>query len=86
MVDDEVQTKSRKDLRREVDDAEKKFQGYVARRNEFNDKARQMRDDRDLLHNRRKEIMTEVNALRTEKDKALGDLRKHKERRDTLHK
>jgi len=86
MDKEKVHTRSKLEIRKEMDDAEKKFQGYIGRRNEFNDKARQMREDRDLLHNRRKEIMTQVNALREERSKALDELRKHKERRDLLHK
>jgi len=85
MDKEEVHTPSKKQIRKEMEDAEKKYQGYIIRRNEFNDKAREMREGRDLLHNKRKEIMIEVNTLRDERSKALDELRKHKERRDTLH-
>lgn len=86
MVEEEVQSRTRQDIRKEMDDAEKKFQGSITKRNEFNDKARQIREDRDLLHQKRKEIMVDVNSLKKEKDKALEELRKHKEKRDSLHK
>lgn len=85
MDEEQSPTKTRQDLRVQMDDAEKKFQGAIAKRNEFNDKARQAREDRDLLHAKRKEIMVEVNALKDEKNKALEGLRKHKEKRDLLH-
>lgn len=85
MGEEEVHTRTRMEIRNEIDDAEKKFQGYIVRRNEFNDKARLTREERDLLHTKRKEIMGEVNSLREKKSKALDKLRKHKEKRDLLH-
>lgn len=85
MGEEELHTRTRIEVRKEIDNAEKKFQGYIVRRNEFNDKARQTREERDLLHSKRKEIMEEVNSLREERSKALDELRKHKERRDSLH-
>ena len=86
MDEETAHIKSRKEIRKEMEDAEKKYQGYLERRNEFNDKARVMREERDLLHEKRKEVMTRVNALREKKNKALNELRKHKERRNALHK
>lgn len=85
MDEEQVQTRTRPDIRKDMDDAEKKFQGYIIRRNDFNDKARQTREERDLLHSKRKEIMEEVHSLREEKSKAFDELKKHKERRDALH-
>ena len=85
MDDEKGPARAREEIRKEMDDAEKKFQGYLVKRNEYNDKARQTREDRDLLHTKRKEIMEQVNALRDERSKALDELRKHKEKRDLLH-
>ena len=36
-------------------DAEKKYQSYVQKRNELNDMARVLREERDMLNNSRKE-------------------------------
>ena len=85
MDEEQVQSRTRQEIRKEAEDAEKKFQGFIMRRNEFNDKARQSREDRDLLHQKRKEIMVDVNSLKDAKNKALDELRKHKEKRDILN-
>ena len=85
MDDEKAPARTRQDIRKEMDDAEKKFQGYITRRNEFNDKARQTREERDLLHSKRREIMEDVNALKDERSKALDELRNHKDKRDLLH-
>lgn len=85
MDDEQVATRSRHEIRQEMDDAEKKFQSHIMKRNEFNDKARQSREERDALQQRRKQIMDEVAALRDEKNAALEKLREHKEQRDRLH-
>lgn len=78
--------KSRRELRKEIENAEKKYQGYIERRNEFNDRARQMREERDLLHRRRKEIISGIEKMKEEKRRIFEQLQEHKKRRDMLHK
>ena len=86
MDEETTKQKSRKELRKEIENAEKKYQGYIERRNEFNDRARQMREERDLLHKKRKEIISGIEEMKAEKNRIFEQLQEHKRRRDMLHK
>ena len=48
----------------EIQRSEEQFQRFIARRNEFNDESRMLRDERDALHEQRHKVMEQILALR----------------------
>ena len=50
----------------EIQRSEEQFQRFIARRNEFNDESRMLRDERDALHEQRHKVMEQILALREE--------------------
>ena len=50
----------------EIQRSEEQFQRFVARRNEFNDASRMVRDERNALHEQRHKVMEQILALRDE--------------------
>ena len=44
----------------QLKDADKKYQSYIAKRNELNDKAKVVREERDMIHESRKDLKTEI--------------------------
>ena len=50
----------------EIQRSEEQFQRFVARRNEFNNESRMLRDERDALHEQRHKVMVQILALREE--------------------
>ena len=65
-------------------DAEKKYQAYIQKRNELNDAARVIREERDMLNNGRKELKEKMQQLKKERDKIVTQMREHKKLRNTL--
>jgi len=68
--------------RAELENLEKKSSQFIQRRNELNDQARVARGERDLLHDKRKELFEQLNQIRAERDKFNQLLRQHKEARN----
>lgn len=68
--------------RRERENLEKKADQFVRKRNEFNDQARLFQSERNLLNDRRKELMERMDALKRERDGHNAELREHKEKRN----
>jgi uncharacterized coiled-coil DUF342 family protein len=66
----------------EVDSAERKFEDLLAKRNEVNDLAKAMRDERDLINEKKKATIDLVSELKAEKDKYVKIRKEHIELRN----
>jgi len=71
---------------KQIKDSEKKFQSYIEKRNELNDEARLLREERDMIHKSKKEQKEEIDKLRKERDELVEKMREHKKIRNKLQK
>ena len=65
-------------------DAEKKYQSYIQKRNELNDLARILREERDMINNGRKELKEKMQKVKKERDEFVSKMREHKKLRNKL--
>jgi len=70
----------------QIKDAEKKFQSYIQKRNELNDEARLLREERDMIHKSKKEQKEEIEKLKKERDELVAKMREHQKIRNKLQK
>jgi len=75
----------KKDLE-QLRNAEKKFQSYIDRRNELNDLAKVLRDERDMINGKHKEMRDDMAQLKKERDELVVQMREHKELRNAYQK
>ena len=80
MPEDSIKKKESEQLR----DAEKKYQSYLAKRNELNDMAKVLREERDMIHNSRKDLKEKIDNKKKERDELVSKMRHHKEIRNKL--
>ena len=64
--------------------AEKKFQSYLQKRNELNDMAKILREERDMLNAKHKEIKENMKITKKDRDEQVAKMRHHKELRNKL--
>jgi len=64
--------------------SEKKYQALIQRRNELNDAARVIREERDLLNGKRKELRDQMDVNKKERDDFVTQMKQHKEIRNKL--
>ncbi|UCC93094.1 MAG: hypothetical protein JSW25_10630 [Thermoplasmata archaeon] len=76
----------RKTRRSEHESAERIFNDLIAKRNEQNDKATELRDERDIVHAKKKELIEEMTKLKAERDALNAEMKVHKERRNEFQK
>lgn len=77
MLQDTIKKKDIEQLK----DAEKKYQSYIAKRNELNDMAKVVREERDMINDSRKDIKEKVDKVKKERDELVSKMRHHKEMR-----
>jgi len=77
--------KKKKELE-ELKNAEKKFQSLIQKRNELNDIARVIRDERDMLNEKRKDIKEHMDKNKKERDELVSKMKHHKELRNNYQK
>jgi len=73
------------DKKKEIEqlrDAEKKFQSYIEKRNELNDMAKMLREERDMINDSRKDLKEKADKLKKERDQLVSKMREHKEMRN----
>lgn len=80
MPDDSNKKKDVEKLR----DSEKKYQSYIQKRNELNDMARVVREERDMLNNSRKDLKDNMQKVKKERDELVTKMREHKKIRNKL--
>ncbi|MCJ7572245.1 MAG: hypothetical protein MUO82_10295 [Candidatus Thermoplasmatota archaeon] len=77
--------KEKSDKQEEIEqlkDAEKKYQSYIQKRNELNDMAKVVREERDMIHASRKGLKTEIEKVKKERDELVEKMRQHKKIRN----
>ena len=75
------------DKKKEIEqlrDAEKKFQSYIQKRNEFNDMAKVLREERDMIHESRKDLKGKIDELKKQRDESVKKMQAHKKIRNKL--
>ena len=75
------------DKKKEIEqlkDAEKKYQAYIAKRNELNDLAKILREERDMIHESRKKLKEEMDNVKKERDELVNKMRHHKDLRNKI--
>ena len=66
----------------QLKDAEKKYQAYIGKRNELNDMAKVIREERDMINDSRKDLKEKVDKVKKERDELVSKMRHHKEMRN----
>src|SRR5207247_2583004 len=74
----------RKKTLSELDQAEIKLQSLFEKRDALNEEAQLLRQERDLVHEKKREIGTKLRALKDRRASFAGEARKHREKRDEL--
>jgi uncharacterized coiled-coil DUF342 family protein len=80
MIDESSKKKDMEQLR----NSEKKYQSYIERRNELNDLAKMLREERDMLNENHKELRETMKKAKEERDEFVSKMRHHKELRNKL--
>jgi phosphoserine phosphatase len=78
-------SKKKKDIEH-LKDAEKKYTSYIEKRNELNEMARLLREERDMINDKRKEIKEQIENTKKERDEQVSKMKHHKEIRNKLQK
>ena len=74
---------ARKRTRRsEFDSAERIHNDLINKRDEQNYKATELREERDLIHAKKREIIEKMTILKAERDTFNAEMKRHKERRN----
>ena len=68
----------------EIKLAEERFQRSIDRRNEFNNEARVVRDERNSLHNQRNKVMEKIMGYRDDMKLNTNSKNKHQNTRNNL--
>jgi uncharacterized coiled-coil DUF342 family protein len=76
--------RTEKDPRAEYDNLQKRYDAYVQKRNELNDLARQLRQERDLLNEGRRKFRERMDEAAAERDRLNAEMKAAKERRNEL--
>jgi uncharacterized coiled-coil DUF342 family protein len=76
----------RKTRRSEHESAERIFNDLIRKRDEQNVKATELREQRDIVHGQKRELITEMTELKAERDSFNTEMKVHKERRNEYQK
>jgi len=80
MTDDSNKKEEIEQLR----NSEKKYQGYIQRRNELNDLAKVLREERDMVNDKHKEFKEAMQKVKAERDELVSKMRHHRDLRNKL--
>lgn len=75
---------ARRKERSELESAEIRLQSLIEKRDALNSEAAVFRDERDLLHAKRRELVDQVRSLREARSAFFTEARSHRARRDEL--
>jgi uncharacterized coiled-coil DUF342 family protein len=76
----------RKTRRSEHESAERIFNDLITKRNDQNSKATELREERDVIHEKKRELIGEMNELKAQRDAFNAEMKVHKERRNEFQK
>src|SRR3972149_4801531 len=77
---------ARRKERAELESAEIRLQSLIEKRDALNSEATVFRDERDLLHAKRRELLGEIRSLREARSAFFTEARSHRARRDELQR
>jgi len=80
MIDNSNKKKELEQLR----NSEKKYQSYIQRRNELNDLAKVLREERDMVNDKHKEIKETMQKAKKDRDALVTKMRNHRDLRNKL--
>jgi uncharacterized coiled-coil DUF342 family protein len=75
-----------KTRRSEHESAERIFNDLISKRDEQNLKATELREHRDIVHDQKRDLITEMTELKAERDALNAEMKVHKERRNEFQK
>ncbi len=70
----------------ELQQAERRYQNLIEKRDRFNADARVVREERDLLNNKKGAVRQQANAIQDRRSRLLKEVREHKGRRNDLQR
>ncbi len=71
-----------KQTRKVLDDAEKRFQALVTKRDELHEEGKLIKEERDDLHQQKRTMADRIKELKEERTSLVEEMRSHKKRRD----
>jgi len=80
MIDNSNKKKELEQLR----NSEMKYQSYIQRRNELNDLAKVLREERDMVNDKHKEIKETMQKAKKDRDALVTKMRNHRDLRNKL--
>ena len=75
---------SKKKDNEQLINSEKKYQSYIQKRNELNDLAKLLREERDMINGRHKDIKDSMKKVKDERDQFVIQMKKHRDIRNKL--
>ena len=75
---------SKKKENEQLINSEKKYQSYIQKRNELNDLAKLLREERDMINGRHKDIKDSMKKVKDERDQFVIQMKKHRDIRNKL--
>ena len=77
---------ARKEELTELQQAERRYQHLVEKRDRFNAEARVVREERDLLNKKKGAVRQQTNVIQDQRSRLLKEVREHKGRRNDLQR
>ena len=71
-----------KETRKTLEDAEKRFQGLIEKRDELHAEGNLIKEERDNLHQQKRDMADKIKELKDERAELVEKMREHKKRRD----
>ena len=81
-----AETDDKKKELEQLRNAEKKYQAYIQRRNELNDLAKVLREERDMLNGKHKDIKEQMKSYKSERNELVEQMKKHRDLRNQYQK
>lgn len=86
MTEGEDPFEIKKEEREALQNAQKKYDMLISKRDELNAEANQIRQERDIFNDEKAEVIKKLNELKKERENTNIEIEKHKKLRDTYQK
>ena len=73
------------ETRKHLEDAEKRYQGLIEKRDELHEEGNLIKEERDNLHQQKRDMADKIKDLKEERTALVEKMRDHKSRRDQAH-
>ena len=71
-----------KKTKKHLEDAEKRFQGLIEKRDELHTEGKLLKEERDSFHEQKRDMADKIKKLKDERQELVEKMREHKKRRD----